>query len=77
MRRCRSLSVHLVAPVTFDTDGFAQFDHPLLQVNVWFEVRMGFPPPEELVSEWKFWVILEEHTAAEVLLEELHGNSDS
>lgn len=73
MRTCRCFSVDLVAPVTSETDSFAQLDHPLLQVDVWFEVWMGFPPPEELVCEWKLWIILEDHTAAEVLLAELHG----
>lgn len=67
-----SLSGWNVAPVTCETDRFAQLDHPLLQVYVWFEVWVWLPPPEELVCEWKLWIILEDKTAAEVLLEELH-----
>lgn len=69
---CSCLSGNNVALMTFETDSFAQLDHPLLQVNVWFEVWMCFPPPEELVCEWKLWIVLEDNTAAEVLLEELH-----
>lgn len=61
--------MYIVALVTFETHRFAQFDHPLLQVNVWLEVWMGFSPPEELVCEWKLWIILVDNTTTE---EQLH-----
>lgn len=57
--------------MTFGTHRFAQFDHPLLQVNVWLEVWMCLSSPEELVREWKLWIILVDNTTAEVLSEQL------
>lgn len=42
----------------FGTDSLAQFDNPLLQVTLWFEVRMRSSSPEELISQRKSGILL-------------------
>lgn len=42
----------------FGTNNFAQFDHPLLQLTVGFEVGMRSSSPEELVSQRKSGILL-------------------
>lgn len=41
-----------------ETDSFAHFDHPLLQLDVLLEVAMCASSPEHLISERKFWILL-------------------
>ena len=56
---CQSL-VCLMQDVTqgLETDSFAHFDHPLLQLDVLLEVAMCTSSPEHLISERKFWILL-------------------
>lgn len=42
----------------FGTNNFAQFDHPLLQLTVGFEVGMRSSSPEELISQRKSGILL-------------------
>lgn len=41
-----------------ETHTFAQFDHPLLQVDVLLEAGMTSSDPEDLVGERKLWIVL-------------------
>lgn len=51
----------------FETYSFTQFDHPLLQIDVFFEARMCTSSPENLISERKLCVILLHNTPGALL----------
>lgn len=42
----------------FGTNSLAQFDNPLLQLTLWFEVRMRSSSPEELVCQREIRILL-------------------